>query len=76
MKNSSKIYWLTTLALLGFVVFSFTGCAPPAANYDPLDHIPLKNNDGIKYKLVKIEGRTFVGTQNQNGDWTLAGPID
>jgi hypothetical protein len=35
-----------------------------------------ETRDGIKYRLVKIEGRTFVATQTYNGNWTFAGPID
>lgn len=42
-----------------------------------LNAVPTKvSPDGLHYKLVKIEGKTFVATQVGYGWWTLAGPID
>ncbi len=60
------------------------GCAPESNHshdaqniYDTLERVPTKvSPDGIHYRLVKIEGRTFIATQGAYGVWTFAGPID
>ncbi len=42
-----------------------------------LSHLPtLTSPDGIRYKVVKIEGRRFIATTDFRGTWHFAGPID
>ncbi len=62
------------VSLLGVLLVS--GCSV-AKNNDNMDSVAVKTSpDGIKYKLVVIEGRKFVATQSAYNYWTLAGPID
>ncbi len=42
-----------------------------------LSHLPTHTTpDGIRYKVVKIEGRRFIATTDFRGTWHLTGPID
>jgi hypothetical protein len=68
---------LTVFLALFLLVALLTGCTRDARNTQSLETVALKTSpDGIRYKLVKIEGRTFVATQSAYFYWTLAGPID
>lgn len=52
-----------------------TGCAN-AINTSRLGDMPrLISNEGIKYKVFTIEGAKFIGTQDDDGAWSFAGPI-
>jgi len=74
--KTSKTFSAAKLALALFGIALVSGCAD-ARNSGSKDEIPLRRSEqGIRYKLVKIEGRTFVATQSAYGYWTLAGPID
>ncbi len=43
----------------------------------PLSHLPtLTTPDGIRYKVVKIEGRRFIATTDFGSTWHFTGPID
>ena len=60
---------------------SVVGCTPSnigsAENNDILlNNVPTKTSpDGIKYKVVMIEGEQFIATQGYDGNWQLAGPL-
>ena len=32
--------------------------------------------EGIRYKVVEIEGHKFIATRSYGGYWQLAGPLD
>jgi len=68
----------TILILLAAVLVA--GCTESASNGGKLESVPLRvSPDGMRYKVVTIEGRQFIATQvyTQGGYfWTLAGPID
>jgi hypothetical protein len=36
----------------------------------------LTTPEGIRYKIVEIEGHRFIATPSYMGYWTLAGPIE
>lgn len=62
------------VSLLGVLLVS--GCSA-AKNNDNMDSIGVKTSpEGIKYKIVVIEGHKFVATQSAYNYWTLAGPIE
>lgn len=65
------------LLAIVFVLFIFCGCEdrPTNGSYD-LEEIPLEKVGKIQYKLVKIEGKTFIATQDRDGYYYFAGPID
>lgn len=65
------------LLTIVLVVFIFSGCEdkPTNGSYD-LEEIPLEKVGKIRYKLVKIEGKTFIATQDRWGYYYFAGPID
>jgi hypothetical protein len=58
------------------VVLALGGCSV-AQNADNIDTVAVKvSEDGIRYKVVVIEGHRFIATQSDRGYWTFAGPID
>ena len=75
MKTTKNVRLAIFALALCSAVF-LTACSV-AKNSDNIDSIAVKTSEqGIKYKLVKIEGKTFVATQSAYNYWTLAGPID
>lgn len=73
-QNIRRSLKLSVLALVAGSALWLSGC-DDARNYGSLPQ-QTKESDGIRYKLVKVEGKTFVATQTSYGYWTLAGPID
>lgn len=50
-------------------LFAIVGCDCGAAS-------TKKSADGIRYKIVTVEGRKFIATPTDRNFWVLAGPID
>lgn len=73
-QNIRRSLKLSALALVAGSALWLSGC-DDARNNGSLPQ-QTKESDGIRYKLVKIEGKTFVATKTHQGDWALAGPID
>ncbi len=64
------------ICLFAALTLALSSC-DSARNNHPVKGIPVKESrDGLRYKLVTIEGRVFVATQGYNGYWQLSGPID
>lgn len=58
-----------------FLSLALTGCAN-AINTSRLGDMPrLVSSEGIKYKVFFIENAKFIGTQDDDGAWSFAGPI-
>jgi len=78
-------YWVLLIAVTIFAVIvvatSLISCTPTDVgsalnNNILLNNIPTKtSSDGIKYKVVTIEGEQFIATQGYDGNWQLAGPL-
>ena len=78
-------YWVLLIAMIIFAVIviatGLIGCTPTDIgsaqnNNILLNNIPTKtSSDGIKYKVVTIEGEQFIATQGYDGNWQLAGPL-
>jgi hypothetical protein len=65
------------LLIIGALSVLLLSACAPAKNFGSFEGIALKTSpEGFKYKLVHIEGKTFVATQTYYDYWTLAGPID
>jgi hypothetical protein len=75
-----------SIVILLIITLGVTGCEKTltALNLDlktrnsmvTLNNPTKTSIDGLSYKLVIVEGRTFVATKVQGNYWTLAGPID
>lgn len=63
--------------LLGSALMSvllLTGCAN-TVNHDNFDNIPIQTtSEGLKFKEFTVKGCKYVGTQDENKVWHLAGP--
>jgi hypothetical protein len=78
-------YLILLVAVIIFAVLivatSLASCAPVGIgsaenNNILLNNVPTKTSpDGIKYKIVTIEGEQFIATQGYDGNWQLAGPL-
>jgi hypothetical protein len=78
-------YSILLVAVIMFVVLilatSLVSCTPVGIgsaenNNILLNNVPTKTSpDGIKYKVVMIEGEQFIATQGYDGNWQLAGPL-
>lgn len=63
------------LACLAVSVLGLTGCAN-AINTSRFGDIERKTStEGLKYKVFYIENCKFIGTQDNDSAWSLAGPI-
>jgi hypothetical protein len=63
---------IIVLSTIGFVVASCRATVKDIAN---ANQRWLTSVDGIKYKIVTIEGQKFIATAGAHGCLSLAGPI-
>jgi hypothetical protein len=64
------------IGAIGLVSCAPVGIGSAENNNILLNNVPTKTSpDGIKYKIVTIEGEQFIATQGYDGNWQLAGPL-
>ena len=71
MKHYTKLLVIIPALLAGLVA----GC-DSARNNSHIESPTITSPEGIRYKIVTIEGKRFVATQGYNYYWTLAGPLN
>jgi len=79
--------WKITLLAVSLVILLITvGCVSPYSNANP----PPKNDgnwasipqpvqiseDGLKYKIIMIDGHKFLAIPTWGGNWVVAGPFN
>ncbi len=71
---------ITTTVLSGLsLAIALSGCSNSPSAYNTASNLPgpiLVSPSGVRYKLVQIEGRTFIATQGAYSAYSFAGPID
>ncbi len=61
------------LPLILAAALLLSGCDERSAN------IKIDTNSSpvwLRYRVIQLEGRTFIATHNHFGEWVLTGPID